>query len=155
MEESQKSELFFSLMRIVCAQTLRAAGIDKTKRSLLDSLTDVVIRYIALLSELTMEKAELCRRRQCEVTDFRCALEDLQMLDGSKEDVVEMIEWFKGPQVQELRRVSGFDNDLDERGKPRDWLTSLLNKQVRVSGPERFHDTVFAPYIQNMEPRKP
>ncbi|CAB90151.1 Transcription factor TFIID complex subunit Taf3 [Schizosaccharomyces pombe] len=144
MEETQIDELYFSLMRIFCSQTLRAAGIDRTKVSLLNSFTDITIRYIRLLSETAMAKAEVGRRSCCDLGDLRLAMEEIGLLNGSEEDVKTLVEWFNGPQVAELRRVSGFVQDSETQVKPKDWLTSLIQKQIRVSGPERFYETVFS-----------
>ncbi|WBW73449.1 transcription factor TFIID complex subunit Taf3 [Schizosaccharomyces osmophilus] len=149
MEGSPKNDIYFCLMRVFCSQTLRAAGLDRTKLSLLDSFTDVMIRYIQLLSETTMTEAELSRKKDCDLQDFRLALEEVGLLDGTEEDVKEFIEWYHGPQMDELRRVAGFQPAAETQTKPKDWLTNLVQKQVRVSGPERFQDTMFSSAVQN------
>ncbi|KAF8426325.1 hypothetical protein EV426DRAFT_530521 [Tirmania nivea] len=123
-------ELYFALLRISAAQTLRAAGLTTTRPSVLDTFTaDITARYLQLLALTTKNFAEMSNRPGSEitVTDARAAMEHLGLIqpapifhwegnsyndddyddDDDTRGVDALIEWFKGPVAAELRRVAG------------------------------------------------
>jgi len=112
------SELFFALLRISATQALRAAGLTTAKPAVLDTITDILARYLILLGTTTRDIAESSGRSQAELADVRCALEDVGALrplniygdpgDDDDRAVLQLVEWFRGPQAAEMRRVAGF-----------------------------------------------
>jgi transcription initiation factor TFIID subunit 3 len=138
---------YFSLARISAAQILRAAGIDRTRPSTLDTLTDILIRYLHLLGTQSTSFTLAAGRPLSDIRDVRLAMEDLGIIskgrlvskkrvrriareragdinededegedtdpDGEDEDdestetLERLLNWFKGPQATECRRVAG------------------------------------------------
>lgn len=138
---------YFSLARISAAQILRAAGIDRTRPSTLDTLTDILIRYLHLLGTHSTSFTLAAGRPVSDIRDVRLAMEDLGIIakgrllskkrvrriakervddmnddedededtdpDGEDEDdestetLERLLNWFKGPQAAECRRVAG------------------------------------------------
>ncbi|RPB17707.1 hypothetical protein P167DRAFT_561345 [Morchella conica CCBAS932] len=111
-------ELFFALLRVSAAQALRAAGLTTAKPSVLDAVTDILSRYLTLLGSTTRDFAESSGRTHAELPDVRLALEHVGLLrplniftDRDDEDtraVDAFVEWMKGAQAAEMRRVAGF-----------------------------------------------
>ncbi|KAH0608060.1 uncharacterized protein H6S33_002112 [Morchella sextelata] len=111
-------ELFFALLRVSAAQALRAAGLTTAKPSVLDAVTDILSRYLTLLGSTTRDIAESSGRTHAELPDVRLALEHVGLLrplnifsDRDDEDtraVDAFVEWMKGAQAAEMRRVAGF-----------------------------------------------
>ncbi|KAI5850406.1 hypothetical protein DFP73DRAFT_491666 [Morchella snyderi] len=111
-------ELFFALLRVSAAQALRAAGLTTAKPSVLDAVTDIMSRYLTLLGSTTRHFAESSGRTHAELPDARLALEHVGLLrplnifsDRDDEDtraVDAFVEWMKGAQAAEMRRVAGF-----------------------------------------------
>lgn len=79
-EVQMSSDLFYSFLRIATAQALRAAGIDRCAPSVLDTLTDLTIRYMDLLSVKASSIAAVCGRGEIEIGDLRMAMEEIGML---------------------------------------------------------------------------
>jgi histone H3/H4 len=136
---------YFSLARISAAQILRAAGIDRTKPSTLDILTDILTRYLHLLATTTMTYAHQAHRPESSIRDVWLAMEEIGIIakgrlvsrkrirrfiqededegwepnpedtdpDGEDEDdestetLARLLNWFKGAQAAECRRVAG------------------------------------------------
>jgi transcription initiation factor TFIID subunit 3 len=137
---------YFSLARISAAQILRAAGIDRTRPSTLDCLTDILIRYLHLLATQSMLFSLAAGRPEADIRDIRLAMQDVGIIaksrlvskkrvrriarerddemdddkdevdtdpDGEDEDdestetLKRLLNWFKGPQAAECRRVAG------------------------------------------------
>jgi len=136
---------YFNLARISAAQILRAAGIDRTKPSTLDILTDILIRYLHLLGTQSMAFATTAQCGEASIRDVRTAMEDIGVIakgrlvsrkrlkriikerrgeweeeyeedsdpdgedenDESTESLDKLLDWFKGPQAAECRRVAG------------------------------------------------
>ncbi|CCX34866.1 Bromodomain associated-domain-containing protein [Pyronema domesticum] len=140
-----ESELFFSLLRITAAQTLRAAGLTTAKPSVVDAFTDITLRYLLLLGQTTASFAEASGRLQPEVDDIRLALEHVGAIrpvnifnDPEDEDtrgVDILIEWFKGPQAAEMRRVAGIVGQ-EAGGAGEEWAGALkkLNEKRKDAG---------------------
>ncbi|KAK9475370.1 uncharacterized protein V1510DRAFT_409015 [Dipodascopsis tothii] len=99
--QEMSSDLYYSLLRISTAQILRSAGIDRCPPSVLDTLTDITIRYLTTLCSRSLSYSLLAHSSfqndvaECEprAEDVRMALESLGMLrpmrlfDFSEEDV--------------------------------------------------------------------
>ncbi|KAI5789157.1 hypothetical protein EDC01DRAFT_132210 [Geopyxis carbonaria] len=117
------SELFFALLRVSAAQVLRAAGLTTAKPSVLDAFTDIFARYLMLLGTTTRDFAESAGRPTAELEDVRTAMEHvglvrpLNVFDDPDEDdtrgIDALVEWFRGPQASEMRRVAGFGGGED------------------------------------------
>jgi transcription initiation factor TFIID subunit 3 len=143
------NQFYFNLARISAAQILRAAGIDRTKPSTLDTLTDILIRYLHLLGTQSMSFALTAGRTDPDTRDVRLAMEEVGIIakgrlvsrkrlrrlvrqrageyevdeedtdpDGEDEDdestetLERLLNWFKGPQAAECRRVAGVSSGL-------------------------------------------
>ena len=137
---------YFSLARISAAQILRAAGIDRTRPSTLDCLTDILTRYLHLLATQSMFFSLAAGRPEADIRDVRLAMQDVGIIansrlvskkrlrrivrehddemdidkdemdtdpdgededDQSTESLERLLNWFKGPQAAECRRVAG------------------------------------------------
>ena len=142
---------YFSLARISAAQILRAAGIDRTRPSTLDVVTDILIRYIHLLGTQSMSFALHAGHTESNIRDIRLAMEDIGVIargrlvskkrirrivrkrkseevemededdsdpDGEDEDdestetLERLLNWFKGSQAAECRRVAGASSGM-------------------------------------------
>ncbi|KAF8467715.1 Bromodomain associated-domain-containing protein [Kalaharituber pfeilii] len=75
-----ESELYFSLLRVSAAQTLRAAGLTTAKPSVLDAFTDITLRYLTLLAQTTRDFAERSNRPEPILSDVRAAMEHLGLI---------------------------------------------------------------------------
>jgi transcription initiation factor TFIID subunit 3 len=143
------SPFYFNLARISAAQILRAAGIDRTKPSTLDVLTDILVRYLHLLGTQSMAFALAAGRPESTIRDVRLAMEEIGLLaksqlvskkrigrvarqregahqvdendtdpdgedecDECAESLERLLNWFKGPQATECRRVAGASSGL-------------------------------------------
>jgi transcription initiation factor TFIID subunit 3 len=142
-----ENPFYFSLARISAAQILRAAGIDRTRPSTLDALTDILIRYLHLLGQQSMSFSLAAGHPDADIRDICLAMEDLGIVakqrlvskrrirrmegtrrniydermdvdeeeegdededeDDSSETLRRVLNWFKGPQAAECRRVAG------------------------------------------------
>ena len=71
---------YFNLARISSAQILRAAGSDRTRPSTLDTLTDILIRYLHLLGTESMSFALAAGRREADIRDVRLAMESIGVI---------------------------------------------------------------------------
>jgi histone H3/H4 len=140
---------YFSIARISAAQILRAAGLDRSKPSTLDALTDILVRYIHLLGTQSMLFALAAGREEVSIRDARMAMEELGVIakgrlvsrkrlkriaqerqgvydsdeddtdpdgedddDESTETLRRLLNWFKGPQASECRRVAGASSGM-------------------------------------------
>lgn len=140
------NSFYFSLARISTAQILRAAGIDRTKPSTLDTLTDILIRHLHLLATQSTHFTLAAGRSESDIRDVRLAMEDIGIIakgrlvskkrvrriarnrrgmydddeqeeaeddtdddgdDESTETLERLLNWFKGSQAAECRRVAG------------------------------------------------
>src|SRR5579862_7545526 len=159
---------YFNLARISAAQILRAAGIDRTKPSTLDILTDILIRYLHLLGTQSMSFALTGQRGEASIRDVRMAMEDIGVIakgrlisrkrlrriikqrngewesDESTESLEKLLDWFKGPQAAECRRVAGATSTSH---------TGLANGIGAGSAPEINHRHSFvAEYVTSLCP---
>ena len=71
---------YFSLARVSAAQILRAAGVDRTRPSTLDILTDILIRYFHLLGTESATFALHAGRSEADIRDVRLAMEEIGLI---------------------------------------------------------------------------
>lgn len=170
--DQMDNTFYFNLARISAAQILRAAGIDRSRPSTLDTLTDILIRYLHLLGAQSMFFALAAGRSEADIRDVRLAMEDLGVIakgrlvsnkrarrimqpldsdyevdendsdpDGDDEDdkstetLERLLNWFKGPQAAECRRVAGASS------------TEILNGFTGLSGEQSLRPSFIAEYI--------
>lgn len=114
------SEFFFSLLRISCTQIFRAAGIDRCSPMMLNTMTDLLLRHLTLLSTQASKYAELSGRNEVIIQDLVLAMQEVgggiirprARLDPYGVDpngiqgFLNFIEWAKGPVPTEARRIS-------------------------------------------------
>ena len=158
MSDSQ-SKFHFALARITTLQILKATGIDKAKPSVVDSLTDILVRYMTLLGSASQAVAGSAGRHASEMEDLREALESVGALDTTSRletreeaGIVKFISWCMSDEAANIKRVAGgAENDLGEDSTS-DWLSrksitlwshsinvvELVQKQVKVIGEESF-----------------
>jgi len=173
---------YFSLARISAAQILRAAGIDRTRPSTLDTVTDILIRYLHLLGTQSMSYALHAGHTECNVRDIRLAMEEIGVIaksrlvsrkrmrrivrqrrgedvdmeeededdsdpDGEDEDdestetMERLLNWFRGGQAAEIRRVAGASS-------------GLMNGVSGLSGEAGQKPTFVAEYVTSMVPQE-
>jgi transcription initiation factor TFIID subunit 3 len=100
-------------------------------------LVDIVARYLMLLGTTTRDIAESAGRLHAELDDVRLALEHVGAVrpvnifddpeDADTRGIDQLVEWFKGPQAAELRRVAGFAGENTDAGvKNEEWVAGEL-----------------------------
>ncbi|ORY80793.1 transcription factor TFIID complex subunit Taf3, partial [Protomyces lactucae-debilis] len=144
----------FSVARITATQVLRAAGIDRASRTVVDTFADLLVHMLSLLATEAMHAANHTGRPRADLSDVRLAMDLVGLLRESgrsapheehmQEAVLGFGRWITGEQAQAMRRVAGEgENELGEAASS-DWLTHLVQKNVRVSGAEAFQDSALA-----------
>lgn len=151
-----------ALLRPPIIQILRAAGYHSARPSVLDTLTDLTIRYLLLLGSSAAEHAANSHPDDPAPTlaDIQLALQDAGALrpqmKGFEEDwrgeedlrgLEAFMAWFTGPVNREIRRIAGFipsegdvvDADLLEK---EDYLTVLKKKHSKTGEESRYAGTV-------------
>ena len=136
--------LHISLLRPPILHILRAAGFHSTRPAVLDSLVDLASRYLILIASKTSTYA-LSNHNGLEPTvmDVRMALQDvgafwpqISIMEEQVRDEEDLrgieafIEWLKGEENQEIRRIAGLaptpGEVVDiETEKREDFLTGL------------------------------
>ena len=168
---------YFSLARISAAQILRAAGIDRTRPSTLDCLTDILIRYLHLLATQSMFFSLAAGRPEADIRDIRLAMQDVGIIaegqlvskkrvrriarerhdemdddkdevdtdpDGEDEDdqstetLERLLNWFKGLQAAECRRVAGASS------------AGLMNGVTGLSGEHGQRSSFISEYVTSI-----
>ena len=153
------SEVYFTLLRVSAAQTLRSAGITAAKPSVVDAFTgspppnfspplhlqltlslDLLARYLTLLGTTTRNFAESGGRTQAELIDARMAMEHVGLLrpisifndpnDDDTEAIDALVEWFRGPQAADMRRVAGYAEKEGQVGKSDEWLGGMFRSAL-------------------------
>lgn len=119
--------------------------------SVLDAVVDICARYILLLADKTAFHALSNHNDICpSITDVRMAMQDCNALrpqkSGMEEDfegvedmrgVEAFIEWARGPENKEIRRIAGMASepgaviDMDALGPKEDYLAGMLNSSSR------------------------
>ncbi len=129
-----------SLLRPCVLHILRAAGYHSTKISVLDTLTDLMARYMTLLARTAAMHASLNQddpelSLELSIEDVRMAMEDcgalppenmLEGMDTGKEDtsgVDAFLAWAMGSVNKEIMRVALEGSD----GSKDDYLTGLCS----------------------------
>jgi len=130
------SPVFHALLRPAVLQILRAAGYQGTKAAVLDSLTDLAVRYFYRLCELTAIYAAHngTDDRAPSVVDVRLALQQVGALLPEKTELEQeyldiedvrgteaFLAWIQGPVNREIKRIA-----LDGNDEARDYLDGKL-----------------------------
>lgn len=74
------SDFHFSLLRISTAQIFRAAGIDRCNPTVLDTVTDIVMRHLLLLSNTCTELSSASGRSEVNITDLAEAMVSIGLI---------------------------------------------------------------------------
>lgn len=129
--------LFHAYLRPAILQILRATGYHSTKPAVLDSLTDLAVRYMVLLCEGTAKHATHNKGDggDFSIIDVRLALEDAGALLPSKnsdndewrgdEDargIEGFISWFSSQRMKELMEFGNSEGDSEAT----DYLNGML-----------------------------
>ncbi|KIE02002.1 Bromodomain associated domain protein, partial [Metarhizium majus ARSEF 297] len=148
-----QSAFFHALLRPAILQILRSTGYHSAKPSVVDSLTDIAGRYLAVLCEKTASHAIHNKGDAGDYTivDVRLALQEVGALLPEKtateqswlgeEDttgVDEFIEWFSGQRMTELMEMGIGDGEIDAT----DYLNALKKKHAKTAEDSKFTGTV-------------
>lgn len=155
-----QSAFFHALLRPAILQILRSTGYHSAKPSVVDSLTDIAGRYLAVLCEKTASHAIHNKGDAGDYTivDVRLALQEVGALLPEKtateqswlgeEDttgVDEFIEWFSGQRMTELMEMGIGDGEIDAtdylNGEFFFFLFSFWTHHSGCIGTERHQDT--------------
>lgn len=126
------AQFHFALARITTTQVLRSTGIDKARPSVIDSLTDLLVRYITLLGQRSRQSAESAGRHKCDLEDLRQACENIGAIPtttraGVREEdgVVQFITWCMSEEVANIRRIAGEGEDDMGESATANWLPGM------------------------------
>ncbi|KAG5439606.1 hypothetical protein PCANB_002183 [Pneumocystis canis] len=162
-----RERFFFALARISAIQVLRSAGISRAKHSVMDSFTDIFIRYLLLLGTTAKHFAEMSGRPLVQMEDLRAAMENTGILGvSSSEDdigpVKTFLDWCKSSFTAELRHLSGQESKpgssnvgwLDSNSSQilvvvSNYLKELMQKHIK----EKFLGTVLDGISETPIPR--
>lgn len=176
---TMSSEFFFSLARISCAQIFRAHGIDRCPPSLLDTMTDILLRHLSMLASKCARNARLSGRELVVIQDVALAMEQIgliyphSMLDSGFDNepveeypdedteevppvppvggsgIEEFISWAKGPSVAEAQRVARIPSAYQASGFAAQNTASATSKSTN----ENASATVMAAAKVEKDPR--
>jgi len=97
-------EFHYAVARVSTAQICRASGIERSKASVLDILTDILIKYLNLLGQTATKSAMLRGSDVVDISDavmaaVKCgAVTHGSSISGeSVDDIVEFLRWLRGP----------------------------------------------------------
>lgn len=141
-----------ALLRPVILEILRAAGFTTAKPSVVDAVTDMANKYLAILAQTTAQFAAHNHHEfELTLTDVRMAMEEVgalsfgksiedQIWDGEDDasGVEELAAWCNGPVNAEIRRIA--KDTLSEDGG--DYIASLKKKYTKTNDDTRYHGTV-------------
>lgn len=134
------AQFHLSLARVTTVQVLRANGIDRAKPSVVESLTDILVKVLLALGKQARTAAESAGRSCCELEDVRYAMEELQILNASSydsqretESAIAFISWCMSDEANELRCVAGEGTEELEEHKSADWLTCRTDLAQRLA----------------------
>lgn len=105
------AEFHFALLRISAAQLLRTVGIDRCAPSVLDTVTDIIMRHLNLLATTSQKLATLSGRREVAIEDLAEAMvlvgvvKPAQYLDTSN---------YETDLLMALGDSEGIENDDDD-----------------------------------------
>lgn len=105
------AEFHFALLRISAAQLLRTVGIDRCAPSVLDTVTDIIMRHLNLLATTSQKLATLSGRREVVIEDLAEAMvlvgvvKPAQYLDTSN---------YETDLLMALGDSEGIENDDDD-----------------------------------------
>lgn len=123
------AQFHFAMARITAIQVLRSTGIDRARSSVIECLTDLLVRYLQILGTRSKEVAESAGRQACELEDLREALEGMGALSVTtkqnareEEGVLQFITWCMSDETTHMRRVAGEGQDEMGEEVTADWL---------------------------------
>ncbi|KAI9722736.1 MAG: hypothetical protein M1812_001667 [Candelaria pacifica] len=154
--------LHIALLRPAVLHILRAAGFHSMRPSVLDAVVDICARYMLLLADKTAAHTLNNHNDTCpDIMDLRMAMQDCGALDPQKSAMEEewegredmrgveaFIEWAKGPENKEIRRIAGLAKEagaaieVDALVPKEDYLTVLKKKHSKTGEESRYQGTV-------------
>lgn len=105
-------EFHKAIARVSTAHICRAAGVERSSAPVLDTLNDVLTKYLSLLSEVSMKAARARGSDDANIEDCMLALNECQAVhrrlsaDPSVEDIVEFMNWLRSPLQSRMVNVS-------------------------------------------------
>jgi len=100
---------------------------------------DILARYLILLGTTTSEFAASAGRIHAELDDVRLALEHVSLVlplnvfndpnDDDTRGIDSLIEWFRGPQASQMRRVAGYAGATIAGAQPAEVETGVKNEE--------------------------
>ncbi|TQS33185.1 hypothetical protein Golomagni_06479 [Golovinomyces magnicellulatus] len=154
--------VFHAYLRPVMLQVLRSTGYHSTRPNVLDSLTDLAARYMAVLCEKTANHAAHNHGDSGDFTieDIRLALQDTgallpdrvttEEMFSDQEDtrgVEDFIAWFSGQRMKELMEVGNADGESDAT----DYLNALKKKHNKTGDDAKYNSTILGRGAQGPE----
>ncbi|KAM0446896.1 hypothetical protein ACHAPV_007818 [Trichoderma viride] len=145
---------FHAFLRPSILQVLRATGYHSTRPAVLDTLTDIAARYLALLCEKTARNAMNNHgdAGDYDIVDVRMALQEAgallperteteQLWKGEDDlrGVEEFIEWFSGTRMKEMMEMGSGDTESDAT----DYLAALKKKHSKTGDDAKWQGTIF------------
>lgn len=117
-------DFYHGLARICAIQVMRAQGVDRARAGAVDCLADLLERTLYTLGASARQSAELRGCAGADVEDVHAAMERLHIDRG-------FLDWCKGQEGRELRRIAG--EGVDDTGAQvgPDWLGRILERQVK------------------------
>ncbi|KAK2073521.1 hypothetical protein P8C59_007802 [Phyllachora maydis] len=152
--------VFHALLRPAVLQILRAAGYSHTRAPVLDSLTDLAVRYFFRLCQVTAACAAQSGASEDgtpDLADVRLALQFVGALLPEKlqqeqeffgvEDTRgtdEFVAWAEGAVNREIRRVA-----LDGNEEAMDWLDALKKKHSKTDDDTKYMGTLLGRPVEH------
>lgn len=145
--------MFHAYLRPSILQVLRATGYHSTRPAVLDTLTDIAARYLAILCEKTARNAMNNHgdAGDYDIVDVRMALQEAgallpertetEQLWKGEEDlrgVDEFVEWFSGTRMKEMMEMGSGDTESDAT----DYLAGKKNKGKPLAGIKKRKSTL-------------
>lgn len=166
-------QFFFSVLRVSIIQIIRAAGFERCNNSCIDTLTDLYIRYLLLISSECLKLANGSDRQDLKIQDIAQALINVRLIKPSKmidpydvgvENYLGMrnfVQWIKSEEFAKTKRVADPSKEAVEltlrnntEGEPveaeqeiseMDWLNYVLRTQSKMDYEEKINSTVLNP----------
>ena len=134
--------LYESLLRPVVLHILRAAGYHSAKPAAIDTLVDLTVRYLCLLSSTTAEHALRNHNEPTpDITDVRMALQDVgafypqmsemeEQVKGQEDlrGVEAFVKYFQSTAHHEILRIAGLaagPGEIPDNEELEDYLTGI------------------------------
>ncbi|KKA26748.1 hypothetical protein TD95_000881 [Thielaviopsis punctulata] len=152
---------FHALLRPCVLQILRATGYYGSRPTVIDTLTDLAVRYMYMLCQKTaLHAVDNGHDMTPSVVDVRMALQDMGALIPERplfeqdfmgeEDVrgvEEFIAWFDSPRYKAIMALPLFDGDTEAP----DYLTALKTKHSKTGEDSKYVATALGRSIDHGE----